>query len=459
MDKQKHFLQLFFLLMILQIEFSTCDISRVRCTMYETNRKCTISSIITTSKNSTFVPVAPDARAVVKFEIIKSIVSVLTSNICTTFNNLKYFTAVGQHIEIVEDYAFNNCTDMLDINLEKNNIHKLGTGIFSNTKKLQRLHMLGGSVQHIDDDLFSNLGELNQLLYSANGLKELPVAAIRNLKKLELLYLYSNDLSDLDAEGLVENLPKLKSIYINDNNFHCDRLIEIVDIFKGRKVKILDHTFDAYNKKRDYIPVKVSNIICLSQAQLQAEQLKTALTGSLDTLKALPLGKEIFQLKEIVTSGFTDSDSEIVALSNTLNEMADSVNEQISNLNETLQNTTIEISDTVSGLKNDIETVQQHSEQTLNETVAKIQKLEDSIASLLNKYDNIMIDSIKSDKLIENNSRPVESLSHNMVAMWVCLVCLFLFIVTIGLFVIKKFKKVYVDVPFLFYEDRIDRVG
>lgn len=451
MAKRK-FTQLFFLLVILQI--STCvDISQVPCSFF--GNKCTISSLTLTSKNYTFVPVAPDARAVVKFEIKNSVVSVLTSNICTTFNNLETFTAVQQHIEIVEDYAFNNCTAVKDINLEHNNIHKLGTGIFSRTKKLERLHILGASLEHIDVDLFSNLGELNQLLFGANGLKELPLAAIKNLKNLQLFFLYSNELSDLDAKGLVENLPSLKSIYINDNNFHCDRLIEIIDTFNARKIKVHGHLYDKYTKERDYIPRKVSNIICLSQAQLEAEKLKKALTGSLDDLKDLPLGKEIVQLKEIVTFGFKNSDSNIVALSNIFNETADSLNKQISNLNETLQNTTIEISDT-DELRNDMETVRQSIEQKRNETVAKIQNLEDSIASLLDKYDTI-IDSIKNQS-IEDNSQPVKYPSHNLVAVWVCMASLFLFIVTIGLYVVKKFRKVYVDVPLLFYEDRIQRI-
>ncbi len=416
---------------------------RISCMMYENNRRCTVSDLTLTSKNYTFVPMAPDSNAVLKFELIKSFVPVLTSNVCTTFTKLIQFTAIEQHIEIVEDYAFNNCTELLDLNLEKNNIHKLGVGIFSNTKKLQRLHILGGSLAKLDVDLFTNLSELKQLLYSANGLKELPVEAMKNLKKLELLYLYSNDLSDLDAKGLVENLPSLTAIYLNDNNFPCDRLIEIIDVFKAKRIRIADHAYEKHLKKRDYIPRKISNVVCLTQAQLEMEKLKKALTGSLDELKDLPLGKEIIELKAIVTSGFLDSDSEIVNLSSNLNETSDHLNEQVSILNETLRNNTIEMNSSINGLKMDVHKVQLELEQNLIDTVERLQKLDEAVVSLTNKYKNLLDNSASSEKFTGNDSRTSASHTNNFVAVWVCLIILMVSIATIGLFVIKKFSNAY----------------
>lgn len=437
---------LLILLMILKVKLFNCDISQVSCVMNRSNTKCSIFNLTVTSKNYTFVPVAPDSRVVINFEMVKSIVSVLTSNICTTFTKLYSFTAINQHIEIVEDYAFNNCTEIIYINLERNSIHQLGTGCFSNTKKLQRLRILGGSLPHIDIDLFSNLGELKQLLFGDIGLKEVSMEAVKNLKKLESLYLYSNDLADLDAAGLVENLVSLKSVYINDNNFHCDRLIEIIDIFEARKIEITDYSFWTHLKKRDYIPRKVRNIICLSQAQLEAEKLKKKLAASLDELKDLPLGKEIIELKAVVEAGFINSDSVIVNLSSIVNETSQNLNAQISNLNGTLRNTSTDINATVSRLRQEILANQKNFEEKLNTTMVKLRKLDESNASLMDKY-NVLWTNMSSSDL------SYQSLSHNMIIYWVCLTSLLLLILALVFYIKKKFRNIYV--PFLCYKDRV----
>lgn len=305
--------------MILKIDISTCDISRINCSM-RTKTECTVSDLVLTTKNYTFVPIAPDSKAVTKFIIKNSKVSVLTTNICTAFTKLQKLNAIDSHIEIVEGNAFQNCTDIIEINLEQNNIHQLGEGVFSNTKKLQNLHILGGSLRYIDADLFSNLGELQLLLFSANGLEELPVATIKNLKKLKKLFLYSNDLYDLDAAGLIENLPSLEEISINDNNLHCDRLIEIIETFKAKNITIQTITHDLYVKKRNYNPNKMDKIICLSQAQQDDEKFKNALrTRTLDELRDFPLGKTIIDLQTLVYANIVGTDRQIKDLTNTLN--------------------------------------------------------------------------------------------------------------------------------------------
>lgn len=423
--------------------------------MYETNRKCAINGLTLTTRNYTFIPVAPNPNFVTKFELLKSIVPVLTANICTTFTKLRHFTAIEQYIEIVEDYAFNNCTDVIDINLEKNNIHKLGTGIFSNTKKLQRVHILGGSLSNVDIDLFNNLGELTQLLFSANGLKELPIASIKNLKKLELLYLYSNDLTDLDADGLVANLPSLKSIYINDNNFHCDRLIEIIEIFQAKKIKVPDHTYEKHLKKRDYIPRKISNIICLSQAQLEAERLKKALAGSLEDLKDLPLGEAVIQLKNVVDSGLTDADSEIVILSNSVNDTLESLNEKISCLYGTFQNSSIEITGSIDELRQNFEILEHH----LLENNAKIlQRHDEAISSLTEKYKLSMNGTVPCGKTIQDSTGKYESLNNSIIAVWICIAILLLINLATCLWVTRKSRNVnVVDTSSLCYEELMKR--
>lgn len=279
---------------------------------------CTISGLTVTSKNYTFVPVAPDPNAVTTLEIVRSRITVLTSNICTTLNKIEQFAAIGQHIEMVENYAFSNCTNVMEIYLDNNNIHKLGVGIFSNTKQLTTLRILGGSLYNIDVDLFSSLGKLETLVFSATGLKKLPAEAMKNLKKLTILYIYSNSLVDLDAKGLVENLPSLAEIYLNDNDFRCDRLIEIIEIFQANAILVNDHLHSNTIKRRDYIPRTIDKITCLSQGQQDIEKFKGALTDSLDDLKDLPTGKAVIPQNNLLKN--TDSINEMKTIHKELDQ-------------------------------------------------------------------------------------------------------------------------------------------
>lgn len=265
--------------------------------MTQNNQNCTIFRVATlTLKNYKFTPYAPVPNAVINFDIKESVVPVITSDICTTFPKIKTFMAANQGIEIIEEYAFNNCTEVTLICIRYNNIHKLGKGIFSKTKQLQELNIHGASLEQIDGDLFSNLSEMIELVYPANGLKELPVHAIKNMKKLKLLYIYSNDLTNLDADGFIQNLPNLKRIYLNDNNFQCDRLVEIVQSFEAKNITVDSFSLNTYTKKRDYVPGKRYGIMCLTQAQKTIEDMKRALTMSLDELKEYPVGQEIATL-------------------------------------------------------------------------------------------------------------------------------------------------------------------
>lgn len=386
---------------------STCEIRLVQCSV--SDRNCTISGLTLSLKNYTFKPVAPNPNSVIGFEIKKSTVPVITSEICVTFPKLKTFVAVQQGIQVIEDYAFSNCTEATLISIPFNNIHTLGKGIFDNMKQLQEINMHGGSLEQIDVNLLNDLGELIELVISANKLKELPAEAIKNLKKLKILYLYSNELTDLNADGLIESLPNLRAIYINDNNFQCDRLNEMISIFKAKSIMIVDHTHSVYLKKRDYIPHKVDDIICLTQVELEFEKMKNALNKSLDELKEYPIGKAVIQLKDIVHSGFEDADSNIVVLSKSLNETSSNFTQQILNIN-----------------------------QTLNVATKKIQEIADSMGS--------MVEYISLSSNLKSNK-------NANIAIWILLISLFLIIVTLSVFVYKKFRNIHADTPTLCYKN------
>lgn len=398
---KQNLIKIFFLLIVSNIQTATCE-TLVPCSLFNGNKNCTITGLTLSLKNYTFKPVASKPSIVVGLEITKSTVPVITSEICSALPKILSFVAIQQGIQIIEDYAFNNCTEITLISMPFNSIHTLGKGIFDNTKKLQEINIHGGFSEQIDVTLFDNLGELVELVISANKLKALPLATVKNLKKLKILYIYSNELSDLDAEGLVSNLPSLKAVYINDNNLHCDRLNEIINAFRAKKILTIDHTHSIYLRKRDYIPHKIQEIICLTHVEIESEKLKKGLSLSLEELKNTPLAKEVIQLKDIVSSGFVDVDNNIVTLFNMLNGTSNDLNEQLVNLN-----------------------------RTLNDRTKKVQEMEDEITSMADNYKKLTATLSDNSKFNENSNW----------AIWIVLECSLLLIVVIAFFAYRKFRK------------------
>ena len=94
---------------------------------------------------------------------------------------------------------------------------------------------------------------------------------MKNLKNLEDLYLYSNELFELDAQGIVNSLPRLKRIYLVDNNFKCDDLKDYIKIFEANNIERHLHYLPEYERKREYIPERIDGIHCLNSLQFNRE--------------------------------------------------------------------------------------------------------------------------------------------------------------------------------------------
>lgn len=76
-------------------------------------------------------------------------------------------------------------------------------------------------------ELFASMQNIENLWLDRNNLTEFSPELLRSNNKLEELRLYSNELSDLEAEQLLEFLPNLKIFYWDDNEVSCTRVVEI----------------------------------------------------------------------------------------------------------------------------------------------------------------------------------------------------------------------------------------
>lgn len=94
-----------FLAILSQFEIANCEILAVPCTMSQSNQSCTITGLATLTLENLETAIRV-LETVINFDVTKSVVPVLTSDICASLANILTFTAVGQGIEIIEDYAF-----------------------------------------------------------------------------------------------------------------------------------------------------------------------------------------------------------------------------------------------------------------------------------------------------------------------------------------------------------------
>lgn len=170
-----------------------------------------------------------------------SVIPIWTEDVCKYFTALDNITAANNQVEEIESNAFNNCTKLTSIDFAFNHI--------------KRLHL----------NTFWPLKNLNTLYLYNNNLTEFAPELVKGLTKLENLGLMSNYIKDIDEVGLGMELPSLKNIWLNDNDFRCDRAMKIA--YNLEEDGTTFTTYIASLRKRSYRTRKVSDIICLSEVQ------------------------------------------------------------------------------------------------------------------------------------------------------------------------------------------------
>lgn len=190
-----------------------------------------------------------------KVKFSGSKVPVLTKEICKTFPQIKELELVNQGIEVIEENAFRACETLEVLKLNDNKIVKLDKHSFYALKGLKRLHLQFNHIKELDDEAFYSLESLTELSIGSNDLEEFSPELLKYSVHLENLWIYSNDLADVDVEKLLDNLPKLRQLEIDDNEFSCTRMMEFVKLLKARNVN-LNYAFDR-KVRYSYVPEKI----------------------------------------------------------------------------------------------------------------------------------------------------------------------------------------------------------
>lgn len=236
---------------------------------------CTLTGIQVTKEHPEFTINFDSPHPVEAIQIEDSHIPLLTSQICDAFPNIMTLNLHNAGVEAIDKNALKSCTSLKGFQSWNNPIKSLDNDPFQHSVDLRHLSITNSSLKETPVGVFDNLRQLIYLKLANNHLSFDNPGAFRNLEKLEELELCSNELLDMDASQFITNLPNLKKIYLSDNDFLCDRLVQIIDEFK-RKGILVDSTVKTARARTVAVGHEEANICIASRDDyLQIIEAKT----------------------------------------------------------------------------------------------------------------------------------------------------------------------------------------
>lgn len=251
---------------------------------------CYLKHLNVTSSEKLFrlVPRQP-VREIEVLVIWSSKVAVLTSDICETLRYLKIFRIPSVGLTSVEADAFQKCPHLKEIDLGLNYLSSLPSGIFDWNERLELVYLHTNKFTTIDEKVFKYNKNLVMVRLYNNNLHCLPSNLFENTPKLNFLdlgknqlrllsfleegmsvlesvskvYLDHNKLSDVDEQKVIKTFPDLETIWLEGNNFWCNRRQTIEYFLKQQGVVrvILGNCLEDkkfWELRKDEINLKVS---------------------------------------------------------------------------------------------------------------------------------------------------------------------------------------------------------
>ncbi|KPP59004.1 SLIT and NTRK-like protein 1-like [Scleropages formosus] len=140
---------------------------------------------------------------------------------------------------------FANFYNAVSLHLENNGLHDIVPGAFLGLQLVKRLHINNNKIRSFKKNTFLGLDDLEYLQADFNLLRDIDPAVFRDLNKLEVLILNDNLISKLPGnlfqnvpithldlrgnriktlpyEGMLEHLPGIAEVLLEDNPWDCD---------------------------------------------------------------------------------------------------------------------------------------------------------------------------------------------------------------------------------------------
>lgn len=172
-------------------------------------------------------------------------------NFCGRFPNLETIYATCLSLQDLKDNSLTGCRQLRSITFSNNNLTRINPRAFAGLSHLQELHVSDNKLERLDADVFKLLPNLRVLSLSSNLLKEFPKEVIKELGNVEELKLFNNKLTTLDLSDIIKYMPKLKYLYISDNEFSCKGVEQMLPIFKEHGISLSGGLVSVNTGKRD----------------------------------------------------------------------------------------------------------------------------------------------------------------------------------------------------------------
>lgn len=211
----------------------------VRCDIDDYyNTTCTFNSLQLTRSNYRFTPLADDYDVREVRIIPPSRVPTVGPDICASFRNLKVFRLepnIGA--EELARNAFEGCQYVSELQMtEQRSIEEVTREMLAPMRWLQYINWTHSDIQELPQDVFSDLPEMWWLTWRQGKLRSFPASLVSAFQKMNILDVESNELTDLDVEGILAQTPNLEYVWFDDNPIKCSRVQQIKQALRARQM-------------------------------------------------------------------------------------------------------------------------------------------------------------------------------------------------------------------------------
>lgn len=203
------------------------------CTL--SGNTCTFNNVVLNEIQYEWKPTSTGySSAVLKLIFKNCNIPVVTRGICETFPFINALDMSGIGVKQVREDAFFGCKHLEHLDLRMNSIETLAKQTFTYNTEMKRLILYDNKFTSFGDGTFARMVKLEQLGVGINNLTSFPPDLIEYNKNLKNLQMDSNDMLDVEAERIVELLPRLEKFELDDNEISCSRMSQIIEFFKKK---------------------------------------------------------------------------------------------------------------------------------------------------------------------------------------------------------------------------------
>lgn len=146
-------------------------------------------------------------------------------------------------------FGLNNLQHLL---LTENKIQNIPVGTFQNSPSLRSLQLGNNHISDFKVGSFSNLNKLQFLNLSHNKFFSINEVVLFPLQSLTLLDLDDNFLSNMNYSSLTLHLPTVRYISVNNNNWTCSFLTQMLKKFRDRGINYVFNSTAMYKRENVY---------------------------------------------------------------------------------------------------------------------------------------------------------------------------------------------------------------